>query len=54
MKWIRSSTRTLFECELYVNAMGLKNTQHSVSCNECNHQGFNLMINKPLMTALVA
>ena len=24
MEWIRSSARTLFECELYLNAMRLK------------------------------
>ena len=44
MKWIISSARTLFECELYVSEMGLKITQHGVSCNECNHQGFNIYI----------
>ena len=46
---IRSSAPTLFECELYVNAMRLRTTQHGVSCNECNNQGF-----KPPMIALVA
>ena len=25
---------------IYINAMRLKITQHGVSCNECNHQGF--------------
>ena len=34
-------------------AMRLRITQHGVSCNECNHQGFNHQI-KPLMIALVA
>ena len=33
---------------LYIDilkAMRLRITQHGVSCNECNHQGFNLSIN---------
>ena len=37
--------------------MRLRITQHGVSCNECNHQGFNQGFNqeiKPLMIALIA
>ena len=30
MKWIRSSARTLFECELYANAMRLTSERWSL------------------------